>query len=190
MSVQLSLYVSAAAEMDAECELLGQLLAGLPRSARWTIKRTPSVGEPANPDLGALSRATAYVILLGSDLVAPMGVEWEAAQAARVTSFCYRHSERIASPAAAAFARESGAHWQPYATPGEFIAQFERALIRELVRGTPGYGLDLAAIEELAARLQELEGEPQGDHPENESRRGAGQGGVILPSNGHSANVR
>ena len=28
-------------EMDAECELLGQMLAGLRQTVRWMIKRTP-----------------------------------------------------------------------------------------------------------------------------------------------------
>ena len=179
MTVELSLYVSAAAEMDAECELLGQLLAGLPRSARWTIKRTPSAEERVNPALDLLSAATAYVILLGADLVAPMGVEWAAAETAELPRFCYRRRDRTPSPAAMSFARESGAAWQPYATPGEFVAHFERALILELVRGTPGHGLDLRAIEELAERLREID---QEERPESETRRGAGQGGVILPS--------
>jgi hypothetical protein len=179
MTVELGLYISAAAEMDAECELLGQLLADLPRSARWTIKRTPSADELANPALDLLSTATAYVILLGADLVAPMGVEWVAAEAAGLPRFCYRRRDRVPSPAAASFARESGATWQPYATPGEFVAHFEQALILELVRGTPGHGLDLRAIEELAEHLREIE---QKDRPESEARRGAGQGGVILPS--------
>ncbi len=179
MAVELVLYVSAAAEMDPECELLGQLLAALPRSARWTIKRTPGSGEPANPDLTALRSATAYVMLLGGDLVAPMGVEWTAAENAGVTRFAYRRRDRVASPAAASFARESGVHWESYGTAGEFAAHFERALIAELVQGTPGYGLDLRIIEELAARLHELESL---ERPDDESRRGAGQGGVILPS--------
>jgi hypothetical protein len=179
MAVQLVLYVSAAAEMDPECELLGQMLAGLPRSARWTIKRTPGSSEPANPDLTALRSATAYVILLGADLVAPMGVEWAAAENAGVTRFAYQRSDRLASPAASAFARESGARWHRYGAAGEFATHFERALIAELVQGTPGYGLDLRVLEELASRLHELEAQ---ERPDEESRRGAGQGGVILPS--------
>ena len=95
MAVELVLYVSAAAEMDPECELLGQMLAALPRSARWTIKRTPGSGEPANPDLTALRSATAYVMLLGADLVAPMGVEWTAAENAGVTRFAYRRRRPV-----------------------------------------------------------------------------------------------
>jgi len=135
-------------------------------------------------------------MLLGADLVAPMGVEWEAAGAANVTRFAYRRSDRMASPAAASFVRSSGVTWQNYATPGEFVAHFELALIRELVNGTPGYGLDLKAIEELAERLQEREAHGHGPRDreasggsqeaqewhEDETRRGAGHGGVILPS--------
>ena len=40
MAAELSIYVSASPEMDAECELLGQMLANMARSLRWTIKRS------------------------------------------------------------------------------------------------------------------------------------------------------
>ena len=42
MDRELAIYVSAAQEMDRECELLGQLLAELIPAVRWTIKRTPT----------------------------------------------------------------------------------------------------------------------------------------------------
>ena len=178
--MELSLYISAAAEMDAECELIGQLLAGLPRSARWTIKRTPMAGTNELLDLAALINSSIYVILLGADLKAPMGVEWEAAGAAGIRRLAYRCTTRVASPAAGSFAREAGAVWQRYDEPHALLRQFERGLIQTLINGTPGYGLDLQAISELAARLQELDDQP--DEPQTEDRRGAGHGGVILAS--------
>ena len=179
MEKELGLYVSASAEMDAECELLGQLLAGMPRMVRWVIKRTPGRGEPGNPDLAALGASSFYLILLGMDITAPMGVEWLAAQKAGAAAFAYRKVSVLASPAASFFIRRSGITWEPYRTPQEFIRHFERALISQLIKGTPGYGLDLTDIEELAARLKALEKEasPLG----GEERRGAGRGGVILP---------
>ena len=50
MAKQLALYVSASPEMDAECELLGQLLAGMFHSTgwdhgyTWTDKRVALIG--------------------------------------------------------------------------------------------------------------------------------------------------
>lgn len=181
MSVEkeLGLYVSASAEMEAECELLGQLLAGMPRAVKWVIKRTPGRGEPGNPDLVALKASRFYLILLGMDITAPMGVEWDAAQKTGAAVFAYRKVSVPASPAASFFIGRSGIAWEPYRTPQEFIRHFERALISRLIEGTPGYGLELTDIEELAARLRALEKEEA--RPEGEERRGAGRGGVIFP---------
>lgn len=180
MEKELAVYVSAAGEMDAECELLGQLLADMPKSIKWIIKRTPGPYERGNPDLEALRRSQFYFILLGLDVTAPIGVECRVAQRADLATFAFRNVSRMPSPAASAFYRDSGTRWLDYQTPLEFIRALERSLITQLIDGTPGYGLGLEEIEELSRRLDALGGEAEG--PDDEERRGAGRGGVILPS--------
>lgn len=179
MPRELRLYISAATDMDAECELVGQLLASVPRAVRWTIKRTPRSFEFGNPDMEQLRHSQFYLFLLGMDIQAPMGVEWEAAHQEQLFTLAYRNIERPPSPAAATFARESGIPWRLYRSPQEFIRMFERDLIARLLEGTPGYGLHLEDLEELAQRLRALEQPPTGA---SEERRGAGRGGIILPS--------
>ena len=176
----LSLYVSASPEMDAECELLGQMLASLPRSMEWVIKRTPGPFEHSNPDMEALSSSQFYVILLGTDITAPIGVELRAALGHGLSIHAYRDTTATVTPAAAVFARESGLSWRGHSSPQDFSRQFERALITRLIEGTPGYGLDLSEIGELSSRLGALEEDAEG--PDTEERRGAGSGGVILAS--------
>jgi hypothetical protein len=179
MERQLSLYISAAPEMDAECELVGQTLAGLTKGVRWVIRRTPSSREPVNPDLVALRASQFYLMLLGTDLVAPMGVEWMAAREAGLAVFAFRPVARLASPAAAYLGKSAGVEWRSYRSAQEFARAFEQDLITRLVEGTPGYGLELADIEELGQRLRALrEGH---ETPAADERRGAGRGGVILP---------
>lgn len=178
MEKELILYISAAPDMDAECELIGQRLAEMPRSARWVIKRTPNTHEGGNPDLEILRRSHFYLMLLGMDIVAPMGVEWLAARQAGLNVLAYRNLNRILSPAAAYFVRNAGVTWEQYYTPQEFIRHLEHALITRLIEGTPGYGLGLADIEAISARLQVLK-DDKGTDSEDE-RRGAGRGGVIL----------
>jgi hypothetical protein len=181
MATELALYVSAAPELDPECELLGQRLALLTPSVRWSIKRTPTAREYANPDLEALAHSQFYLILLGRDIVAPVGVEWRAAQTHEIPMFAYRSSQWTPTPAASVFAHQSGLLWEQYATPQQFVRHFERRLIQRLVDGTPGYGLSVQDLQDLAERLEEMR-EPGQDEPAGESRRGAGQGGIILPS--------
>jgi hypothetical protein len=174
---QLNLYVSAGADLDAECERVGQLLAEMTRSVRWTIKRTPRSYEPGNPDLLQLQRSHFYLILLGMDVTAPMGVEWRAARDAGLATLAYRNIGVISSPSALIFGREPEIPWRPYRSLGEFVRLFERDLVTRLIQGTPGYGLDLADIEELSRRLAD-----RAQLAEDEERRGAGRGGVILPA--------
>ena len=177
---ELSIYISASGEMDAECELVGQRLADVPRAVRWIIKRTPGSYENGNPDLDALVDSDFYLILLGTDITAPIGVEWTVAQETGMTTFAFRNISAVPSPAAAFFIHNAGTDWHRYQTPHEFIWRFERSLISRLIEGTPGYGLSLSDIEELTQRLRatnEAEDAEGGDE-----RRGAGRGGVILPS--------
>jgi hypothetical protein len=182
MAKELAIYVSAAPEMDAECELLGQLLASLPKSVRWTIKRTPGPHEPGIPDLEALREGQFYVILLGMDIMAPIGVELQAALEEGVLTMAYRTRRMAPSPAAAYFAQNAQVEWGWYDTPQEFVQLLEKRLIAELIGGTPGYGLGLEDLEELSARLKALE--EADNSAEDDERRGAGRGGVILPA-GH-----
>ena len=177
----LTLYISAAQEMDAECEAVGKLLAGLLPKVRWTLHRTPSGRGSLNPDLRALHASDLHLFLLGADIVAPLGVEWREARHAKTPLFLYRAVGRTMSPAASYFLHHSGAHWTKFRDTADLALKFERQLVAELVAGTPGYGLSLDEIESLTERLEKLPGEASAGETE---ARGAGLGGVILPKEG------
>jgi hypothetical protein len=180
MDKELGIYISAAPEMDAECELLGKLLAQLVTSARWTIRRTPRPHERTPLDLDALRAGQFYLILLGADVMAPMGTEWMAARDAKIATLAFRNVEVLCSPATAYFASYMDIPWQEYHSPTEFIRAFEQQIIRLLLEGTPGYGLDLGDVEQLARRLDALRQEKPDEQPSE--RRDASRGGVILSS--------
>lgn len=183
MDKEISVYVSASQEMDAECERIGQLLAGITRTSRSTIRRTPSPHDAANPDVDALVDSDFYIVILGTDLVAPMGVEWQAAQRAGVRTLGFRHAEASPSPAMIDFLRRTEFVWEDYRTPSEFVRVLEKTLLTRMIEETPGLGLDLQDIEEISARLKALE-EKEGAAEAAEApdeRRGAARGGIILP---------
>ena len=175
---ELHLYVSANAEMDPECELLGQMLAQLTRSVGWSIKRTPPSYQKTDPDWVALADADLYVILIGSDITAPIGVEWRAARERRTPAFAYRNTQATPTPALSAFVRHTDAEWRGYVSSQAFVLDLKQRIARQLIDGTPGYGLPLEEIEFLAAALQDKKDD--GPIGTGEERRGAGQGGVIL----------
>jgi hypothetical protein len=176
---ELNLYVSASPEMDPECELLGQMLAQLTQSIRWTIKRTPGPHLHMDPDWEALAASHLYVILLGSDISAPVGVEYRTARQQGIATFRYRRAQATPTPALSAFVRQMNAEWHVYQSPQAFAQDLRQRLIRELIDGTPGYGLAREDIEALAALLK---AEDSSEAREGEERRGAGQGGIILPN--------
>jgi hypothetical protein len=176
MDSELALYISANAEMDAECELVGRFIAEGLQTIRWRVRRTP-LHQDINPDLAAIATSQFYLILLGTDLTAPMGVEWSIANRNGVIILAFRNQEKLPSPAATYFARNLGITWQDYKSLNEFQIKFEHVLLTRLIDGTPGYGLDLATIEDLSSRLQALD---KPAHFSQDQRRGAGQGGVIF----------
>lgn len=181
MSEELSIYISAAPEMDVECELVGQVLAEIPRSRRWRIRRTPGVHEPGNPDLEALSESQFYLVLLGGDVYAPIGLEVREAMTANLPIMAYRSLAFPPSPATSHYCHNVGLNWRHYATPAHFGRAFERHLVGQLIAGTPGYGLLVSDIEDLVARQEAFESqEPDDALPGVEHRRGAGRGGIIL----------
>jgi len=78
------------------------------------------------------------------------------------------------------FMRHNRFAWVTYHSPLAFRSTLERTLLRRLLDGTPGFGLDLSDVEQIAARLKELEGQDEEEQGPDE-RRGAGSGGIILP---------
>jgi len=176
VTAELGIYISAAREQDIECEQIGRLLAEKLTSMRWRIRRTPLHGD-LNPDRGVIRQCQFYVILLGTDLVAPMGVEWDIVAKSAAFIIGFRDISCSPSPSADYFARYADISWQQYKKPEDFILAFERILLTQLIDGTPGYGLALEDIELVSAQLKAIEAltpAPQG------TRQEAGQGGVIL----------
>ncbi|MHB9033525.1 MAG: hypothetical protein ACYC6L_10800 [Anaerolineae bacterium] len=178
MAGELQIYISAAQEMDPESDLISKLLAEHIKTIRWRIWRTPLHGM-LNPDRDIITSSPFFVILLGTDLVAPMGVEWDIAARAGSFVIAFRDESRTISPAADYFIRNMEISWQTFKRREAFILAFERILLTQLLNGPPGYGLDLHDIELIADRLRLVESAAPA--PEV-SRREAGQGGVILTS--------
>jgi len=82
MASQLRVFVSAGPDLEPEREVIGQAIAKLPVPLGWVIKRTPHGNEPFTPALEEVKTCDFYLLLLGSDIQAPVGWELRAAQRA------------------------------------------------------------------------------------------------------------
>jgi hypothetical protein len=189
MSGPIHLYISSSAELVAEREAIGQIVAALPVTLGWEIDHTPLSGTPdALLSLAALEMRIQsfdlYAIVLGQDLTAPMGFEVRSALAdgrgltgARLVG-AYR-KECTRSPSAQDAVRTWELKWKQYADSAGFGKLFRRDLLRALLDVGPSLGLDLADIERLI-KDQQAEG-PEATGAEGDVGRGhAGRSGRIL----------
>ncbi len=78
MADQVLIYISAASDLGFEREVLGRAITEIPTTLAWRILQTPLNAE--EPDLSSLARADVHMLLLGTDVRAPVGVEWLAAR--------------------------------------------------------------------------------------------------------------
>jgi hypothetical protein len=88
---KLRLYISAAYDLRFERDVLARAIAEIPTSLGWTITQTPGPDQEANLD--AVVQADVHLLILGSDIQAPVGLEWSTARrAGKQVSLLYKSS--------------------------------------------------------------------------------------------------
>ncbi len=184
MASRVRLFVTAAPDLEPEREAIGKAIAQLPISLGWEIKRTPQPGEPLTPALEAVVDCDFYVFLLGTDVTAPVGVEWEAALEASKTPLAFL-KDVPHTPAAQAFVRfaeRSGVRWTPFGDPQGLGVLVQEILARRILDHVEAYGLSPIEWETLSAFLEKQRQEDGGQGREEAVQEpwGAGGGGVIL----------
>jgi hypothetical protein len=169
-----TIYISAAADLMAEREALARMVAALPVTLAWHIAQTP-VTDADSLDLEALKIADLHFLVMGSDIRAPVGLEWRLVSRAGQPSAAFLKRNVLRTPAGEVFIKDTRVAWQPFAGPADLARQVQRLLVEHLIRHALNYAL---TPEELAG-LQAL---PVAEAPAEESARGkeAGHSAVIL----------
>ena len=179
MTASIRLFVSSSPDLAPEREALGQAVAELPVSVGWEIKHTPRPGEDAEEALSFLERCDLFLVVLGADFAAPMGLEWRRALSGGKRALAYR-KRVLHSPSAQKLLGEWDVAWTAFETPQELKAHATQALARVMLDRGEEFGLHLDDVEGLMG-LVEAEEEAS---EEPDRRRGAGRGGVILGREG------
>lgn len=181
MPSPLRLFVSATPDLEPEREAIGQVVAALPISLGWEIGRTPRRGEPLQPSIAAVADCHLYLFLLGQDIAAPAGVEWDVARRSGRKPLAFL-KDVLRTPAAQVFVREAEAPWSLFASARQLSEMVHAALVERLLAEALSYGLSIVEVEALAALrhanagAREAIGPPAVAIPDG----GAGGGGVIL----------
>ena len=172
------LFVSSSPDLLTEREAVGQAVAELPIVVGWEIKHTPRPGEDALEAQAWVERCDLFVVVLGADFAAPMGLEWQGAVNAGkpVLAYC---KQVLHSPAAQTVLRRTEVAWTEFQSPPQLKAQVTRGLAQAVLDEGERLGLRMEDVEGLLALARPEEqkvAKPAGP----DRREGAGRGGVIL----------
>ena len=149
MSIPIRLFISGGPEQEPARELLGQGLAAFPVNVGWVIKRTPNIDAVAESHL--------YLLLMGPDIVAPVGLELWWARRTEKPLFAYR-LDQARTPAGQVFIQENtDLDWRR----GADLLALQRAVLvdlsRYLLAYAERYGITVAEIQRLHHYRAELE---------------------------------
>ena len=168
-----TIYISAASDLMAEREALGRTIAGLPVSLAWRVVQTPVGDEPL--DLEALRAADLYILVMGGDIRAPVGLEWHVARRAGRPAVAFLKEGIPRTPAGQVFIHDADVSWQPFTDAADLSHRVERVLAEHLIEQATRYLLtpvEIEALESLRKGEKEQEETPEGE--------GAGRSAVIL----------
>jgi hypothetical protein len=178
MANQVLLYISAALDLLHERDLLGRAATEVPVSLGWRIVQSPGGNHPVNLD--AVSGSDVHLLLLGSDIRAPIGVEWMAARRVGRQPVLLLKQGILRTPAAQDFVRFVGgqAAWQPFGDAADLRIRVLGILADHILARAGYFALTPVELVQLRGWRSGLEG--SASVAEEEPSGGAGEGGVIL----------
>lgn len=173
-NLPVTIYISAASDLMAERETLARMVAELPVTLAWHIAQTP-VSQTDSLDTEALQVADLHFLLMGTDIRAPVGLEWYIAGRFQRPSVAFLKRDVPRTPAGQVFIRDTRVDWQPFAGAADLSRQVQLVLAEHLVRYAPRYALtpnEVTQLEALAAADTAVEQPALGEE--------AGHSAVIL----------
>jgi len=185
---QIVFYISAAKGVEVEREVLARLTTEIPVTLGWRIYQSPIRGERLEPE--SVVRADLHVLILGSDIRAPVGVEWTVARKAGRKIHLFKKANIVRTPAAEEFIRVVGSReeWIPYNDHLDLRLTVMKLLGDHILENALYYSLRPGEYEQLIEWRKELDTRTK--EREEEAHRGAGASSLIfsreryLPSQG------
>lgn len=178
MLSQVNLYISAAADLEREREVLSKAVAEIPVDLGWRIVQSPRGSQPL--DLTAIRQADVHLLLLGGDIRAPIGQEWHTARWAGRRPVLLLKQMEMRTAAALDFIRyvEQVASWQRFGDAADLRRQVLHLLGEHIWNQGERYGLTLAEVERLKGWREELAiATTAGDEP---MRGGVGESSILF----------
>jgi hypothetical protein len=146
---QITLYISAAGDLKQERESLSRAISEIPVPMGWRILFSPIRGEPV--DLEEVRRSDLHLLILGSDIRAPVGAEWITALRGGKRPALFLKADCLRTPAAEDFVRhlKEEASWINYKNPADLRMQALKWVANQILELSGYYSLSAKEYERL-----------------------------------------
>ncbi len=186
MAEKLRIFVSATKDLEQERALVGRILAELPLHVGAEIRRSPAEGVDYDTLFELISNVDRIYCMLGRDITAPFGAEWQLAIRLERTIVPYK-LEGMRTQAGREFLRIAHAPWKTFQSSTYLGQQIGLDLIDTLLHPENRYGLNMVEVEGLRqSRHNLVQGLERLITPPQTLAKGVGEaggaegGGVIL----------
>ena len=174
MAEVLRLFVSATRDLEPQRAVIGRAIADLPVRVGIEIRRTPLRRATPENIFDLIANCDRVYFLLGRDITAPSGSEWDIAHQLERPVLALRADVPL-TPAAQEFLRLTKTEWLAFHSDEELARIISLDVIDILLHPMNRYGLTPGEVDRLIAYRGELapervaEGEP-----------GGAEGGAVL----------
>ncbi len=160
MAEKLRIYVAATADLEPYRSIIGHVLAHLPVQIGAEIRRCPPQGASYDDLFERISNVDRFYFLLGKDITAPAGTEWDLATRLQRTIIPFRRRNLI-TPSGFLFLTQAilqipFSHWRFFETGADLARQAALELITTLLHPENRYGLTTAEVMLLEQRRQAI----------------------------------
>ncbi len=178
MPNQVLFYISAATDLETEREVLGRAIAEIPVDLAWRVVQSPAGNGPV--DIDALSSSGIHILIMGSDIRAPVGLEWQIARQAGRHPVALVKQDTTRTPAGQQFVRlvREVQRWRPFTDAADLRRKVLTLLANHILDHAVHYILTPDEMTRLTAWRDQLVS--QAEAVDEEIRGGAGDSSILL----------
>lgn len=178
MSKAVLFYISAASDMDLEREILGRAVADVPGDLEFRVVQSPDGNGLV--DVDAISSADVHILVMGGDIRAPVGLEWQLARQAGRHPVGFLRRGTLRTPAGQDFVRFVARVqvWEGFDSGTMLRIKVLMLLANHILAHAGRHGLTADEIVRLHMWREALTTSPQA--VDTVTRGGAGESSIVL----------
>jgi len=171
-------YISAASDLDSEREILGRAVADVPGDLDFRVVQPPDGNGLV--DVDAIASADVHIVVMGGDIRAPVGLEWQLARQTGRPPVVFLRHDTLRTPAGQDFVRFVAQFqmWEPFDSGTMLRSKVLMLLADHILAHAVRHGLTADEIVRLQVWRDALATSPQA--VDEVTRGGAGESSIVL----------